>query len=57
MEGGKCKMEGGKVTKCGEDPFSFPYHFSKPLKFVFCLSKWKFSTGKKHFTPGENQEK
>ena len=27
--------------------------FSKPLKFVLGLPKWKFSTGKKHFTPGK----
>ena len=32
-------------------------HFSKPLKFVLGLPKWKFSTGKKHLTPGKNQEK
>ena len=34
----------------------FAFHFSKPLKFVLGLPKWKFSTGKKHFTLGKNQE-
>ena len=38
--------------------FFFAFHFSKRLKFVLGLPKWKFSIGKKHFTPGEkNQEK
>ena len=36
--------------------FFFAFHFSKPLKFVFRLPKWKLSTGKKHFTPEKNQE-
>ena len=31
----------------------FAFHFSKPLKYVFCLPRWKFSTGKKHSTPGK----
>ena len=56
-EGGKLKMEGGKVTKWGEDPFFFACHFLKPLKFVLGLSKWKFSTGKNirknDFAPSE----
>ena len=54
-EGGKLKMEGWKVTKLGEDLFffAFAFHFSKPLKFILGLPKWKFSTGKKHFTPGK----
>ena len=34
--------------------FFFAFHFSKRRKFV--LPKWKFSTGKKHFTPGKYQE-
>ena len=34
----------------------FVFHFSKPLKFVLGLPKWEFSTGKKHFTIGKNQE-
>ena len=54
-----CKREGGKVTKGGGDLFFFfffCFYFSKPLKFVLGLPKWKFSTGKKHFTPGKNQE-
>ena len=49
-------MEGGKATKRGEDFFFF-FHFSKPLKSVLGLPKWKFSTGKKHFMSEKNQEK
>ena len=64
-KGGKLKMEGGKVTKWGEVfclfvclfVFFFAYHFSKPLNFVLGLPKWKFSTGKKHFTPGKKSGK
>ena len=37
--------------------FFFAFYFSKPLKFVLGLPKWKFSTGKKHFTPGKKSEK
>ena len=37
--------------------FFFAFHFSKPLKFVLGLPKWKFSTRKKYFTVGKNQEK
>ena len=37
--------------------FSLSLHFSKPLKFVLVLPKWKFSTGKKHFTPGKKISK
>ena len=38
--------------------FFFAFHFSKRLKFVLGVPKWKVSTGKKkHFTPGKNQEK
>ena len=37
--------------------FFFGFHFSKSLKFVLSLPKWEFSTGKKHFTPGKNQQK
>ena len=37
-------------------PF-FASHFSKPLKFVLGLPKWKFSTGKRHFTPGKKSGK
>ena len=28
----------------------------KPVKFILGLPKWEFSTGKKHFKPGKNQE-
>ena len=36
----------------------FFLHFSKRLKFVLCVPKWKFSTGKKAFHAGKkNQEK
>ena len=38
--------------------FFFASHFSKkPLKLVLGLPKWKFSTGKKHFTPGKKSGK
>ena len=35
----------------------FAFHFSKPLKFVLGLPKWKFSTGEKHFTLGKKSGK
>ena len=35
----------------------FASHFSKPLKFVLGLPKWKFSTGKKAFHSGEKIKK
>ena len=56
-EGGKLEMEGGKVTKWGDFFFFFAVHFSKWLKFVLGLPKWKFSTGKKHFTSGKKSGK
>ena len=37
--------------------FFFGCHFSKPLKFVLGQPKWEFSTWKKHFITGKNQEK
>ena len=37
--------------------FVFAFNFSKPLKFVLGLPKWKFSTGKKHFTAGKKSGK
>ena len=37
--------------------FFFACHFSKRQKFVLGLPKWKFSTGKKHFTPGKKSGK
>ena len=37
--------------------FVFAFHLSKPLKFVLGLPKWKFSIGKKNFTPGKNSGK
>ena len=67
--GVKLKMEGKKVTKSGEDlcvcicvcvfcfVLFFAFYFPKPLKFVLGLPKWKFSTGKKHFTPGKKSGK
>ena len=59
---GKWKIENGrgKSYKMRRGPFfffSFPFHFSKPLKFVLGLPKWEFSTGKNQFTLGKNQEK
>ena len=42
-----------KVEKLqNEERTFFSSHFSKPLKFVLGLPKWKFSTGKKYFRPG-----
>ena len=37
-------------------PFFFACHFSKPLKYVLDLPKWKFSR-KKNFTPGKKAGK
>ena len=37
--------------------FCFVFHFLKWLKFVLDIPKWKFSTGKKHFTPGKKSGK
>ena len=60
-DGGKLKLQGGKVTKWGEALFFFvlffAFHFSKPLKFVLGVSKWKFSTGKKAFLARKNIRK
>ena len=62
-ESGKLKMEGGKSSKMRRGLFFFffffffAFHFSKRRKFVLGVPKWKFSTGKKDFTPGKNQEK
>ena len=60
--GGKLEMEAGKRYKKRWGPFFFfffffAFHFWKRRKFVLGLPKWEFSTGKKHFTPGKNQEK
>ena len=51
-EGKTWKWKEVKVQKWGEDFFFFAFHFSfsKWLKFVSSLPKWKFSTGKKHLT-------
>ena len=59
------KIVKGKVEKLPNEEmrrgpfffFFFASHFSKPLKFVLGLPKWKFSTGKKHFTPGKKIRK
>ena len=54
MEGGNLEIDEGKVPKWGEDFFFFlAFHFSKQWKFVLGVPKWKFSTGKKEFTPGK----
>ena len=53
--GKKNGREGGKVSEWGEDLFCFS--FLKWLKFVLGLPKWKFSAGKKHFTPGKKIRK
>ena len=49
-------MEGGKSSKMRRGAYFF-FHFSKWLKFVLGLPKWKFPTGKKHFTPGKKVRK
>ena len=54
-------MEVGKVVvKRGEDFFFFffwfAFHFWKRRKFVLGVPKWEFSTGKKNYTSGKNQE-
>ena len=55
------KREGWKLEresyKRGEDFFFLAFHFWKRRKFVLCLPKWEFSTGKKHFTPGKKSGK
>ena len=52
------KYENGTEDLWGFFFFFFAFHFLKQLKFVLGLPKWKFSTGKKHFTPaGKNQGK
>ena len=35
--------------------FTFQNHWN--LFWVYEMEKWKFSSGKRHFTPGKNQEK
>ena len=37
--------------------FFFAFHFSKQLKFVLGLPKWKISTRKKHFKAGKKSGK
>ena len=39
-----------------EKIFLFSFYFSKPLKLVLGLPKWKFSTGKKISRWEKNQE-
>ena len=64
-EGGKggLKIENGRREnyKMREDlPFFFFFFFSllKMVKNLFWVyQKWKFSTGKKHFTPRKNSGK
>ena len=53
------KIENGRGKKYANEQRTFSaFHFLKQLKFVLGLPKWKFSTGKKCFTPaGKNQEK
>ena len=48
MEQKRRKIKKGKEEKLENE--------EKPLKFVLGLPKWKFSTGKRHLTPGKNQE-
>ena len=64
LQKGRWKIENGRVErwkscKMRRGPFFFFFffffacHFSKPLRFVLGLPKWKFYTGKKHFTSGK----
>ena len=62
---GKLRRKEGKLTKgrwkIEDGRRNFYKMRSGPSLFetteiVLGLSKWKFSTGKKHFTPGKNQE-
>ena len=71
MEKKRRKIVKGKVEnwKCKEENleneertfffffFFFAFHFSKPVKFVLGLPKWKCSIGKKHITPGKIRKK
>ena len=60
---GKVKMEGGESSKIRKIRrgsfffFFFAFHFSKRLKFVLGVPKWKFSTGKKAFHAGKKIKK
>ena len=57
------KIVKGKVEKIQNEErppfffFFFASHFSKSVKFVLGLPKWKFSTGKKLFTLGKKIRK
>ena len=62
---GKEKTENGEERKenrktgrwITENGRRFAFHFSKPLKFVLCLPKWEFSTGKSISHRENSQEK
>ena len=56
-EGVKLKWKEGKLQNEERTSFFFSFYFSNPLKFVLGLTKWKFSTGKKHFTPAKKSGK
>ena len=67
-EAWKLEIKPGKAIKRGEDLFFlfiylifffffFAFHFWKRRKFVLGLPNCEFSTGKKHFTPGEKNRK
>ena len=47
----------GKVTNLRWALFFFTFEKWKTYEICLGLPKWEFSTGKKHFTPGKNQEK
>ena len=54
----KTENKKGKVEKLQNEErtfffFFFFFHFSKPLKLVLGLPKWKLPTGIKHFTQGK----
>ena len=55
---GKSKMEGGKVTKWGEDLFSFCFSLFKKNWNLFCVyQNGNFLKKRKHFTLGKNSGK
>ena len=62
-KGGKWRRkENGRREKLKNEErtfffFFFAFHFSKRLKFVLGLPKWKFSTGKRHVTLGKKSGK
>ena len=57
MKGGNGRWKSYKMRRPSFFFFFFFFCFSKPLKFVLGLPKWKVSTGKKHFMAGKKLRK